>query len=256
MSTSDGKPKLARQAAQILLALLAVFVCGIVFALLNSYMTTKYDYSVRLRQARRRLLLLRGQIESYRRFHRALPNSLMDLYVPLPEEVIHPSLHPYYASFGYDGRFDVDGRPFDAWGFPYRYATIDGAFELYTMGADGERGGVGVNLDLNSNDPPETTNRPTFRQLILLRGVRGLLMVAAAWGCFMLFMLPVYLFAFANAMRMRGSMLTWHDERLSIFWQVFAIMLIISVIMVFLMTALGSAHDAKYLRPEPPSVVA
>jgi hypothetical protein len=37
---------------------------------------------------------------------------------------------------------------------------------------------------------------------------------------------------------------------------VFAIMLIISVIMVFLMSALGSAHDARYLRPEPPSVVA
>ena len=62
--------------------------------------------------------------------------TLMDLYVPLPEEVIPDDQHVQYHHFGYDGRFNVDGQPLDPWGFPYRYAVTNATVELYTTGAD------------------------------------------------------------------------------------------------------------------------
>jgi general secretion pathway protein G len=57
-----------------------------------------------------------------------------------------------------DPRFPVDGfikrLPDDPWGRPYLYAYPGeyGSYDIWSLGADGQEGGEGVNADINSWD--------------------------------------------------------------------------------------------------------
>ncbi|HEV8069473.1 MAG TPA: type II secretion system protein GspG [Planctomycetaceae bacterium] len=252
MSDWSRGGKIPSQVVQFFLGLVAAIVCALVFFELFFFLNTRYDYDVRHKQARRRLSLLREQIESYRALHGVLPTTLMDLYVPLPEEVIPDDQHVQYHHFGYDGRFNVDGQPLDPWGFPYRYAATNATVELYTTGADGAPGGVGIYADLSSDDPPDAVNSATFAQRIWdpdpARRTRVLLFSLALWGGMMLFM---YCVVAAAAVRTAGSMPTSREEHLRVFAQALATLVIVTVIIVLIMVALGSAHDTLYFVPAP-----
>ncbi|MEN8216030.1 MAG: type II secretion system major pseudopilin GspG [Pseudomonadota bacterium] len=46
----------------------------------------------------------------------------------------------------------LDGVPVDPWGFPYSYLSpgVHGEFDLYSLGADGQPDGSGVNADVGN----------------------------------------------------------------------------------------------------------
>jgi hypothetical protein len=250
----DGK--LAQTVVHVGLGLLAAAICSLVFEELWSFLNTRHDYSARHQQAHRRLVLLRDQIEAFQAYHGGLPKTLMDLYVPLPQEIIPTKDHVQYHHFGWDGRFDEEARPLDPWGFPYIYAPTNGRFELYTTGADGVQGGVGVNADLSSDDPPDAVNAPTFAQLVWepdpARRVRGFVFSFVFWGgmTFVIYLLASH--GFGRILAMQG----YSYGRWVRFTQTFALRLILTIIFASLIVAVGSMEDAAhYLRPEPPPFV-
>jgi hypothetical protein len=181
---------------------------------------------------------------------------LTDLYVPLVEEVITPEQHGQYAHFGYDGHFDVDGRPLDPWGFPYRYAATNGTYELSTAGDDGQPGGVGINADLNSDDPPETPNGPTFGQLFWdpdpARRTRQFVLSLTIWGgiaCGIYFLTVL-------SFELRASVSPTPSRPWARFAESLIVLFVVTVVFVVLMVTLGWAVDVHYLTQEPAPFVA
>jgi general secretion pathway protein G len=150
---------------QVLLAVPAALICALTVSEMAHVWNTERNDSVFRSQARRRFTLLRGQLDAYRTFHGAFPKSLADLTVPSSFYVVH-ARDPAALVSEYDGHFDKEGRPLDPWGFPYHYAAKGNTFELFSTGADGAPGGVGIDADLNANDPPGADKGPTLLQLI------------------------------------------------------------------------------------------
>jgi hypothetical protein len=250
-----GPSKSSRTVARLLVGTLIAVLSSLFFAELIAALNARHDYFVRHSQAKQRLLWLGQQIASYRAYHGDLPRSLADLYVPLPEEVIPADRHDWdsYRHFGYDGRFDTEGRPFDPWGVPYRYEVKDAAFELYSMGDDGTPGGIGINLDLKYDDPPETANSPTIGQLLWDKPagrVRAFVLLLALAG-------GVTLIAtFAYVVGKRKPSAAARQNLSSAFIAAFTVFILIMLFMVVIVMSLAWAQDSwYYLRPDPPPYV-
>jgi general secretion pathway protein G len=87
----------------------------------------------------------KGQIELFKLDHGRYPERLEDLR-QRPES-IDPDRWP---KGGY-----LEEAPIDAWGRPLHYAFpgTRGAFDLFSLGADGKEGGEGEDEDLWSRPP-------------------------------------------------------------------------------------------------------
>lgn len=67
--------------------------------------------------------------------------------------VTRPSTPPQARSWSPDGY--LKALPVDPWGNPYQYLSpgTQGAFDLYSLGADGKPGGTGLAADIGNREP-------------------------------------------------------------------------------------------------------
>ncbi|MBA3896907.1 MAG: type II secretion system major pseudopilin GspG [Sphingomonadaceae bacterium] len=121
----------------VILGLLATIVIINVLPSQDRAMTQK---------AKADIALLEQGVEMYRLNNLAYPGAadgLQALVTP-PAALADPSR---YQVGGY-----IKKLPNDPWGRPYLYANpgTHGAFDIYTLGADGAPGGTGVNADIGN----------------------------------------------------------------------------------------------------------
>jgi hypothetical protein len=109
----------------------------------------QFEYRVRELSTQRKLDSLQAEIERHRRTTGRLPTNLAEL------EAVKR-----YHQF----TVDAEGRVTDMWDHPYQYQVEGEGFELYSLGSDGQPGGVGRDADLYPSSAGRPPELPTFRQ--------------------------------------------------------------------------------------------
>ena len=64
--------------------------------------------------------------------------------------VSEPSGFPEPKNYNPDGY--LPKIPVDPWGTPYVYERVDNKFQVYSLGADGQEGGEGLNKDIRADN--------------------------------------------------------------------------------------------------------
>lgn len=130
--------------------LVVLVIIGLLAGLIGPRMFGRVDES-KVKTAQIQLKMLRGTLETMRLDLNRFPTTeegLSLLYHP-PADV---QLKPLWK-----GPYLDDEVPLDPWGMKYQYSVPGGEgqpFALYSLGADGKRGGTGNDQDLGSL-PPE-----------------------------------------------------------------------------------------------------
>ncbi|MBD9369579.1 type II secretion system major pseudopilin GspG [Xanthomonas sp. XNM01] len=140
----------ARNAGFTLLEMLVVLVIiGLIASLVGPRLFSRVDSS-KVQVAETQVRLLRGAIETFRLEVGRIPTTdegLAVLYTAPADE---------RAKARWRGPYLDEAVPADPWGNPYRYSTPgrDGLpFAIYSLGADGEPGGEGINADVGFLPP-------------------------------------------------------------------------------------------------------
>lgn len=146
------KPPKQKLTHRILIALL----CGVVvFCVLNvaAWYNLRGEGNVCRRQmyTRAHLGFIEDAIPEYQKEHGSLPASLRDL--------------SDLDKRGFE--LTVDGRPLDEWGHPIRYEVTEDICNVYSLGRDGQPGGVGLDAELYHDYRNQDAALPTFRQYFL-----------------------------------------------------------------------------------------
>jgi hypothetical protein len=110
------------------------------------------EYRTRELTTQDKLDSLQYEIEKYRRTTGRFPTDLAEL------EGVRFFRH--YA-------VDHEGRVVDLWNRPYHYRVESDGFELFSLGADGQEGGVGRDADLYPTIAGRPLELPTLRQFTL-----------------------------------------------------------------------------------------
>jgi general secretion pathway protein G len=144
MSLSCKVARLTLRGFTLLEMLVVLVIIGLLAGLVGPRLFSKVDQS-KVTTAQTQVKLLRGAVENVR----------LDIgRYPTPEEGLSLLTRaPADAALAtrWRGPYLDDGLPQDPWGNPYQYA-VPGAngqgFALYSLGADGKRGGEGDAKDL------------------------------------------------------------------------------------------------------------
>ncbi len=152
MNTKDLQRKWKDRAGFTLLEMLVVLVIiGMLAGLVGPRMFGKVDES-KVKTAKTQIKMIRGSLETMRLDINRFPNSSEGLDI-----LYHAPADPNIAKF-WKGPYLDEEVPLDPWGNKYQY-TLPGKdglpFALYSFGADGKRGGEGLNEDLGYL-PPDT----------------------------------------------------------------------------------------------------
>ncbi len=100
----------------------------------------------RVQKAESDLSTIATALSLYRLDNQALPTTEQGLDALVKKTGLSP-VPQNWKTNGY-----LDSLPLDPWDTPYRYITpaqyTDGAYDLFSLGADGKRGGEGLNADI------------------------------------------------------------------------------------------------------------
>ena len=133
----------ARQSGFTLLEMLVVLVIiGLLAGLVGPRLFGRVDTS-KVQATEAQIKMLRGAIDTYRLDVGVLPDTTVGL-----KALTTP---PDSVRARWKGPYLEDALPADPWGNPYQYALpgADGRpYALYSLGADGKRGGEGVDADV------------------------------------------------------------------------------------------------------------
>ena len=133
----------ARQSGFTLLEMLVVLVIiGLLAGLVGPRLFGRVDTS-KVQATEAQIKMLRGAIDTYRLDVGVLPDATVGL-----KALTTP---PDSVRARWKGPYMEDALPADPWGNPYQYAVpgADGRpYALYSLGADGKRGGEGVDADV------------------------------------------------------------------------------------------------------------
>jgi len=133
----------ARQSGFTLLEMLVVLVIiGLLAGLVGPRLFGRVDTS-KVQATEAQIKMLRGAIDTYRLDVGVLPDTTVGL-----KALTTP---PDSVRARWKGPYLEDALPADPWGNPYQYAVpgADGRpYALYSLGADGKRGGEGVDADV------------------------------------------------------------------------------------------------------------
>lgn len=129
--------------------LVVLVIVGLLASLVGPKLFNKVDSS-KVQTAQTQAKMLKGALETFRldvgRYPTAAEN-LVALSTPPQEE---------RARAAWKGPY-LDGEvPLDPWGTPYQYSIPGGnnmPFALYSLGADGKRGGEGIDADVGQLPP-------------------------------------------------------------------------------------------------------
>ncbi len=123
--------------------MIVLVIIGIVAALVVPNVIGRPD-EARVAVANADLRTISASLEMYRLDNRSYPTVTQGLSA-LSQMPSEPPLPPNWVAGGY-----LPQVPTDPWGNPYVYTLTgeNGAYELMSLGADGQPGGDGVNADL------------------------------------------------------------------------------------------------------------
>jgi len=145
-----ARPRRGRRAGFTLLEMLVVLVIiGLLAGLVGPRMFGKVDES-KQQTAQAQIKMIRGALKTMHLDLGRFPTDaegLDYLYSPPGEAELRERWHGPYLD---------EAVPRDPWGNPYQYSRPGPQgqpFALYSLGADGERGGEGVNRDLGYTPP-------------------------------------------------------------------------------------------------------
>jgi general secretion pathway protein G len=139
----------SRSGGFTLLEMLVVLVIiGLLVGLVGPRLFGRVETS-RIQAAEAQIKLLRGALETYRLDVGALPSAAegLEALLKVPNDAVRPR---------WKGPYLDDALPLDPWGNPYQYSVpgADGRpYALYSLGADGKRGGEGADADLGLLPP-------------------------------------------------------------------------------------------------------
>ena len=116
--------------------LVVLVIIGLIASLVGPRLFSRVDTS-KVQVAETQVKMLRGALETYRLEVGSFPQAFV-LYNPPQDERLRGR---------WNGPYIDEPAPLDPWGNPYQY-SMPGAegmpFALYSLGADGERGGEGI----------------------------------------------------------------------------------------------------------------
>lgn len=128
-----------------LLELLVVLtVLSLLAGLVGPRLFGKVDSS-KVKTAETQIKMIKGALETYRLDVGVFPSQDQGL------GVLYRKPSETRSTSRWQGPYLDEAAPLDPWGAPYRYAVpgADGRpFALYSLGADGQFGGEGLNADL------------------------------------------------------------------------------------------------------------
>lgn len=143
--TAGAAPKRDRSAGYSLMeVLIAVAIIAVLATLIAPRLFGQLDQS-RETAARTQIRMIETSLDTFR----------LDMgRYPTREEGLSVLVTPSADMVGnWNGPYVDGGMPNDPWGVPYRYAASDDPSMrgiVYSLGADGERGGEGNNQDITS----------------------------------------------------------------------------------------------------------
>ncbi|WP_034221851.1 type II secretion system major pseudopilin GspG [Arenimonas donghaensis] len=124
--------------------LVVLVIIGLIASLVGPRLFSRVDTS-KVQVAETQVKMLRGALETYRLEVGSFPaasQGLDVLYNPPQDERLRGR---------WNGPYLDEPAPLDPWGNPYQY-SMPGAegmpFALYSFGADGQRGGEGIDADI------------------------------------------------------------------------------------------------------------
>lgn len=129
--------------------LIELMVVLVILGLLAGIITPQFmgrADQARVQKARTDLSTIAAALSLYRLDNQALPTTEQGLAALVSKPVLSP-VPPNWKSNGY-----LDDLPLDPWDRPYAYlypaAYSNGEYDLYSLGADGKRGGEDLDADI------------------------------------------------------------------------------------------------------------
>jgi len=125
--------------------LVVVVILGILGAVVVPQILGRPD-TARVQAATTDLRSLSNALDVYRLDNFQYPSSEQGLEALVQK----PNGFPEPKNYNPDAY--IKKLPTDPWGSPYIYERSDGGFSLYSLGADGQEGGEGLNADIRLAD--------------------------------------------------------------------------------------------------------
>jgi len=125
--------------------LVVVVILGILGAVVVPQILGRPD-TARIQAAKTDIRTLSSNLDVYRLDNFQYPSSEQGLEAL----VQRPSGFPEPKNYNPDGY--IKKLPTDPWGSPYMYERTDSTFALFSLGADGQEGGEGLNADIRLAD--------------------------------------------------------------------------------------------------------
>ena len=127
--------------------MVVVVIMGILAALVVPRLMDRAD-DARVTAARQDISSLMQALKLYRLDNQRYPTSEQGLQALVTKPQSGPPANGW-KSGGY-----IDKLPNDPWGNPYQYLSpgVKGEIDVFSLGADGQPGGTGVNADIGSWD--------------------------------------------------------------------------------------------------------
>lgn len=135
--------------------LVVLVIVGLLASLVGPKLFNKVDSS-KVQTAQTQVKMLKGALETFRLDVGRYPTtaeSLLALGTP-PQDG--------RAQAAWKGPYLDGDVPLDPWGTPYQYSTPgsnNAPFALYSLGADGKRGGEGIDADIGLLPPVNTSGQ-------------------------------------------------------------------------------------------------
>lgn len=127
--------------------MVVIVIIGVLAALIVPKVMSRPD-EARVMAARQDIASIVQALNLYKLDNQRYPTTEQGLQALMKKPVISP-IPPNWKGNGY-----LDRAPKDPWGHPYQYLQpgVHGEIDVFSLGADGVRGGEGSDADLGSWD--------------------------------------------------------------------------------------------------------
>ncbi|HET8552307.1 MAG TPA: type II secretion system major pseudopilin GspG [Gammaproteobacteria bacterium] len=125
--------------------MVVVVILGILAAIIVPKVMSKPDQA-RVVKAKQDIRAIESALNMYKLDNYVYPTTDQGLQALVKKPTTNP-VPPHWAQDGYLPRL-----PVDPWGHPYQYLNpgTHGAIDIYSLGADGQPGGDGINSDIGN----------------------------------------------------------------------------------------------------------
>ncbi|MDM8557494.1 type II secretion system major pseudopilin GspG [Candidatus Parabeggiatoa sp. HSG14] len=131
--------------------LIEVMVVIVILSILAAFIAPRiigHTDEARLVQVKNDMGVIENALKMYRLDNYVYPTTDQGLEALITKSMISPEPRQWREG-GYLDRHSV---PKDPWGFPYNYLSpgMHGEFDIYSLGADGQPDGTGINADIGN----------------------------------------------------------------------------------------------------------